>query len=283
MFFALTSSSERVRVVRGLGRRRSQGPRSSAWRSFDPFRWYHLSTFRRDLYPKKRTMWVYSTYGRHEAFATIVMRLLKRFLVPLGAMVFCEMSLNADWIGPSDCTTCFGSAYALMNLGRTGATATTETWKFAYTIDTSRYTGLPGDYIGSVAVKVSSKLLDATLLSAPGGDVNVWFASRNTGLNNAGCKGGGSGWVCFSGGNISLTPVHSVDPVYTWDFTVTIPTGALLDTASIKANYDPRNGWITSESVSVPDGGSPEWPLAVFGIGFWVWWQKRSKSLMAAP
>jgi len=200
------------------------------------------------------------------------MSLPAKVLGALGAMVLCGVSLNADWIGPSDCATCFGSVYTLSNLGMTASTATTETWEFAYIIDTSGFTGPAGAYIGSVAVKVTSKVLDSTLYSAPGD----WTSFENQNVNNAGCRGGGSGWLSFSGGSLSSTPTLSGTP-YTWDFSVVMPAGALLSTPSIKANYDPRNGWITSERIAVPEGGPAEWPLSVVAMGAWLWWQRRCR------
>lgn len=62
-------------------------------------------------------------------------------------------------IGP-ECDSCYGSTYSLWSLGLAGATDTTETLRIYCAIDTARYLRLGlGDYIGSVAVKVSSEVV----------------------------------------------------------------------------------------------------------------------------
>src|SRR5262245_58445016 len=71
-------------------------------------------------------------------------------------------------IGPV-CGTCQGSIYTLDDGGApTSSTATDETWRITYTINTSGYNGT-GTRLDTAALKVSSTLTRTSLVSAPGG------------------------------------------------------------------------------------------------------------------
>jgi hypothetical protein len=154
----------------------------------------------------------------------------------------------------------------------TGSTATTQTYEIGYTIDTSGFIG-PNTginyFISSLALQVTSQLISASLVSAPT-NTGTWTLSSG-GLNNSGCDGSGNGWLCLEGGQ-AKAPNSSP---YTWDFSITVPTGSLLSVGTVKANYGPSNGVITSEQVALPEGLVAELPLFITGLVLWLWWCKR--------
>ncbi len=182
----------------------------------------------------------------------------------------------ADSIGPS-CGSCYGGTYTLTNLGLLGSTATTETYRIQYDINTSGYTGAATDYIQSVAIKVSSGPVWASLFSAPGG-VGIWRVFSNRGLNNSNCSSGGTGYVCAQDGNFAIAN----GTTYTWVFDVIMARGSLLsgvNAASIKANYNPPSGIIVSENITL--GGQIPEPASVSllmgGIGIWGYSRYRAR------
>jgi hypothetical protein len=157
---------------------------------------------------------------------------------------------GATPIGPG-CGTCQGSIYELSYDPTPVATsATTETWRITYTIDTSGYNGT-GAYINTVALKVSSSFVDASLVAAPGG-VALWNEIYG-GLNAAGCSGSGSGFDCVAfHANLSLAP-SVPGGTYTWVFDIEITSGGLLtgtDEASVKARYVSSTGLKVGALVS---------------------------------
>jgi hypothetical protein len=179
-------------------------------------------------------------------------------LVTLGLGLVASQA-SATPIGPS-CGTCQGSVYDLTyDPTPVATTATTETWRITYTIDTSGYAGT-GVYINTVALKVSSSFVDANLITAPGG-VSLWSEMRG-GLAAAGCTGSGSGFDCVAfRAPIALAP-SVPGGTYTWEFDVEIETGGLLTgagEASVKARYvngtGTRVGALVSENItlSVPE------------------------------
>lgn len=179
-------------------------------------------------------------------------------------------SLRAGTIGPS-CPTCFGATYTLTNLGLQSSTATTQTYRIEYVINTTGYTGKATDYIHSIAFKISNQtVLGIALVSATAG---TW-TTETGGLNNNDCNGVGSGWACAQDGMAALAN----GAIYTWVFDVTIARNSLLtgtDAASIKANYDPMKGWIVSEPISLTKVPEPAsllllgTGLAVLGLASW--------------
>lgn len=169
---------------------------------------------------------------------------------------------DATAIGPS-CGTCQGSIYDLTyDPTPVATTATTETWRITYTIETSGYNGT-GAYINTVALKVSSSFVDATLVTAPGG-VALWN-EMSGGLNAAGCSGAGSGYDCVAF-HAAITLAPSVPGgTYTWEFDIEIANGGLLtgtDEASVKARYVSSTGLkvgaLVSENItlSIPEPGT---------------------------
>jgi len=159
----------------------------------------------------------------------------------VAASLFLASASDATPIGPT-CGTCQGSIYELSyGGGPIATTATSETFRITFTIDTSGYDGT-GLFLDTVAVKVSSSFLDVVLVSAPNG-VASW-AEMSGGLSQAGCTGSGGGYECVRIGALVNAPVVP-GLTYTWVFDVEVPTGTLFvgtDEASVKARYVGTNG-----------------------------------------
>jgi len=176
------------------------------------------------------------------------------------AASFLAAASGATPIGPT-CGTCQGSIYELSYSGSPIATtATSETFQITYTIDTAGYNGT-GVKLDTVALKVASSFLDATLVTAPGGAAN--WVEMFGGLNAAGCSGSGSGYDCVRVAALVNAPVVP-GVTYTWVFDIEVPTGALfigLDEASVKARYVGTNGVkrgvLVSEQITLTSTGSP--------------------------
>jgi hypothetical protein len=192
-------------------------------------------------------------------------------------------TLQAGTLGPS-CGSCYGSTYSLDNLGMASSTGLTETWRIKYTIDTKGYDYSNTDYIQSVALKVGSLPVTASLESttAPGS-----WSLKYGGLSNNNCTGSGYGWYCAEDG----TSAKANGSTYSWTFLVTLVKGTLLDgtnEAAIKANYESstkkNTGRVVSESLTLgaPIGGEVPEPAAlsllIGGVGVWLWSRRRSAS-----
>jgi hypothetical protein len=196
---------------------------------------------------------------------------MPRLGISIGTVVlalFIAAGAHGETIGPV-CGSCYGATYTLNYLGLVSSTATTETYRIEYIIETLGYSrdGLtPGpttDYLRSVAIKVSDSVYSAALFNAPSG--GAWTVFSNTGLSNNNCSGGGGGWVCAQDGTSAVADGST----YTWVFDVTMAAGSLFtgsQQASIKANWDPANGIITSERISVPESAGVELLLGVAGL-----------------
>jgi hypothetical protein len=200
---------------------------------------------------------------------------LRLFGLPLG-LLLSTAALQANTIGPN-CGSCFGATYTLTDLGLQSSTATTQTFRMSYKINTTGYTGSSSDYIQQVGLKVTSNansLVSAALVSSPSG---TWAVSLNKNVNNNGCTGNGSGWVCAAG-PVNVTVANG--STYTWIFDIVVKNGTLLtavNQASIKANYNPPNGLIVSENITL-DAAIPEpvsLSLLVGGLGVWGLTQRR--------
>ncbi len=171
---------------------------------------------------------------------------------------------DANSIGP-DCLTCQGSIYTLTNLGLFGTSNGNDEYHISLAIDTSGYNG-GGAFIDSVALKVSSSIVNTpTLLEAPGG-VGAWTVQKG-GQNAGGCDGHGSGFVCANDGQTVRVPSNSL---YSWIFDLLIPHDSLLTIASIKVRYVDANsnkvGSLVSENISLPDGDAGTFELLGFGL-----------------
>jgi hypothetical protein len=182
-------------------------------------------------------------------------------------------------IGP-DCGTCQGSIYDL-SYGPipVSTTATTETWRIVYSIDTAGYDGA-GEFINTVAFKASSEFVTASLISAPGDFAN--WVEMSGGLNAAGCSGSGSGFDCVAfRAAVSLAP-SVPGGTYTWVFDVEVASASLFtgtDEASVKARYvtdtGSKAGALVSESITLSTYSTPSVPepasaslLAAAAAGF---------------
>jgi len=185
------------------------------------------------------------------------------------ALVLCMLWASGAFatpIGPPplSCSnsTCQGSIYEITYSGSPiSTTATTETFRITYTINTAGYNGA-GTNLNAVALKVSSSFVSASLFSAPGGTAN-WLQMHG-GLADAGCTGTGSGFDCVAF-KLMLSLAPSVpNGTYTWVFDIEVPTGGLFtgaNQASVKARYGnsttAKIGALVSEGITleVPEPG----------------------------
>ncbi|HET8701128.1 MAG TPA: PEP-CTERM sorting domain-containing protein [Nitrococcus sp.] len=178
---------------------------------------------------------------------------------------------QADPIGGpgSTCSTCQGSTYTLTYSGsaQPGSTPGNETYRITYTIDTSTYTG-GGTAIDAAAIKVSSSVKSASLVSAPVA-LSDWDLIAG-GINAGGCSGSGSGFEC-AGWNGTGTGVGApVGGTLSWVFDITLPSANDLFTssgaASIKARYvdtsGSKVGALVSEGISLQIG-TPRPPASI--------------------
>lgn len=145
----------------------------------------------------------------------------------------------AGSIGP-DCGSCFGSIYSLVYLNNPiSSTSTTQTFQVTLTIDTTHSNatvGSAGDFIDAVGIKVSSKGLGQSLVSAPGG-VSKWTLTPG-GVDAKGCDSVGSGFECAEDTSTVAPLPYNGD--YVWVFDVTVPKGTLAlgsNGASVRALY----------------------------------------------
>ena len=197
-------------------------------------------------------------------------RQLAVFLVAVAVGWVClPAASDATPIGPN-CGTCQGSIYELSYSGSPIATtATTETFEITYSIDTSGYNGT-GVRLDTVALKVASSFVDATLISAPGGVAN--WVEMFGGLNAAGCSGSGSGYDCVRVAALVSAPVVP-GATYSWVFQIEVPTGSLsvgTDEASVKARYVSSNGIkkgaLVSESITLTNVPEPRLGLLALAL-----------------
>jgi PEP-CTERM motif len=183
-------------------------------------------------------------------------------------------SARADPIGP-DCDTCQGSIYTLLNLGEVA----TDTFRIELLVDTSGYNG-GGDFLDTVAVKVSSQTTAVTTVDAPGGFA-AWPA-QDGGLNANGCDGAGSGFVCAQDAQTASVP----NGTYAWIFDITIPSGTLFTgnlESTVKARYvdaaGNKVGDLVSEGITLQVIPEPGTVLllgsGLAGLGLFRW-RRRS-------
>ena len=195
----------------------------------------------------------------------------KKFLV-LGSAIALSLAAGgalADPIGP-DCDSCLGNVYQLEYtvIGDNEIQVT-------LTIDTTDTILADDQYLAQVAFKVTSSsddITSATLVSTNA--LGTWETVVG-GLNNNGCKEGEQGFVCSTDGTNNLITGQTFTFVY--DVFVTSFDQLLLTDfgASIKANFGPDNGLITSEAITLQPGpeAPPDVPLpepatlALLGIG----------------
>lgn len=210
-------------------------------------------------------------------------RIPSKLLLGGALLLLGSTAATADPIGPTcDGGTCQGSIYELTYSSLNGSYAV------SLDIDTSGYTGM-GEYIDTVAFKISSSIDDATLVSAPDGP---WTDPVEATLNAGGCAGGGSGWVCTQATNSG----GAVNGTLSWDFIVDIGGDLFTEPfeASVKARYvnaeGEKVGDLVSEDITLqPDGDGngdngvtvPEpGALSLLGAGMlgMVWMRRRKQT-----
>jgi hypothetical protein len=200
-----------------------------------------------------------------------VTRLLKSIFITGLITAASATHASAASIGP-DCGTCQGSIYTLTNLGLApidlnSADGSFDTWRIALTIDTSGYTGA-GVAIDEIAIKVSDKVNQASMVDAPGA-VGSWQLLPG-GLDANGCTGSGSGFDCSDWIGIGSSPAIVHGPLLTWVLDVDVASPLLqgFDQASIKVRYVDSSGnkvgALVSENITVPEPGT--WSLLALGV-----------------
>lgn len=198
---------------------------------------------------------------------------MKRLLaIGFIALGFAASGARADAIGtptnPCVNNSCFGSIYTL----EYSIVSATE-YLVRLLIDTTGYTGLATNYIQGVSIKPASSILATSSLvstSAPG----AWTVTLG-GLAN-GCTGSGGGYICAQDGVSAV-----VGPTYEWIFDIKVASASdwllTAGAASVKANYDPAQGLITSEPITLQynrdccqqDVPEPQ-SLALLGMGLFA-------------
>jgi len=156
-----------------------------------------------------------------------------------------------------------------------------ETWRIWLGVDTDGYSGT-GSYLDQVAIKVSSSVVGATLISAPGG-AGSWDLVSG-GISAGGCQEAGGGFECAdsgitlnSGYGVDISPGNGAGIDYSWTFDVTMANGALFSESdsSIKARfvdlYGAKSGALISEPIRlslVTEMPEPEsYALMLAGLG----------------
>jgi hypothetical protein len=178
---------------------------------------------------------------------------------------------RADTIGPTNCSSCFGSAYTL-----TYTTVSPNTFDIFLNIDATGSTS--GDFLKAVAVKVSAKdPSTVTWLAGPTGFSSV----QSGGTNSGGCDSNGAGFFCdpYSGSGHGV-PVGASGDIYNFEWQVMLASASDLftgmDEASIKAVYVDGKGKFkaqTSEGITL-DPATPVVPeppsLLLLGTGLLI-------------
>ena len=209
---------------------------------------------------------------------------MKKFLIVMAVAALASVTLSAGTIQGADClnNSCFGGIYTL-DATYVSGTATTEMWRIEYKLDTRGIAESGVSYIGSIAAKVTSdkNAVATTVINPTSGG---WSAPVPGNLNSNGCGGKGAGWFCiaWAGPANQLLTGAGADPSYSWVFNVQMKAGSFLNTASIKANFDPAEGKLMSENINVPEGSSPELPMVLSALGLWMFGRNRWKRRMAA-
>ena len=171
----------------------------------------------------------------------------------IGSLVFPAHAFYMETITISGCASCFGSIYTL----KVSDVNSDGVYEATLSINTEDYivpkTG--ADYIAAVNFRVSSNVANVVLTGSPD---DPWNAYR-TGISNASCATGGSGFICDQDSFPSVSAAS--DKTYTWSWTFELAGSTLfpdLAGALIGDKYDNAfgtlNGTITSaEVIPVPD------------------------------
>jgi hypothetical protein len=199
---------------------------------------------------------------------------MKRLFVLLGiALGFGLLGSSASQatpIGPV-CGTCQGSIYEISYSGvPISNTLTTQTWAITYTVNTAGYNA-GGTHLDTVALKVSSAIVSASLVTAPGG-TGLWNETLG-GINASGCSGSGNGFDCVEATSVGTSPVVP-GATYTWVFDLEIANGGIFtdNSSTVKARYvddgGAKVGALVSENITLTLVPEPSTALLVAVGGF---------------
>jgi PEP-CTERM motif-containing protein len=168
-------------------------------------------------------------------------------------------------------------------------------YKILLTVDTSGFspsgTPTPPFYIDQVAIKVSSGVTSASLLSAPGG-LALWTTVLGW-LNAGGCNGSGSGFDCVNSGANGAYNVVPSSSTYSWLFDLHMDSGTSLNFSTLGSSVKGRFvnsdgnkiGDLVSEGVTLTVTTPVPEPeiYAMMGLGLaLLGWVGRRKRLQAA-
>ena len=171
-----------------------------------------------------------------------------------------------SFVGAAQANSFQGTIWSLTysGLAQPDADLSHETYRITLSVDTNGYTGT-GSYLDQVAVKVSSSVFAASLVSAPSGTEN-WILNSG-GINANGCSGSGSGFECVnsdvslnSGKGVAINALNGVGIDYAWVFDITMDNGALITDPtgpSVKARFVDALGVKVGDLVSEPISLNP--------------------------
>jgi hypothetical protein len=192
------------------------------------------------------------------------------FLFATCGALLLAASATATPIGPTcDGGSCQGGVYALTYDGTAlpSPPADPNTYRITFAMDLFAYTG-GGTGVESVAIKVSSSFLSASLVSAPEGAGN--WEEVPGGLNGNGCSGSGSGFFCVkvkSGGTVpSIVTGNPAHPLLSWVFDIQVASAddLKLTDSSVKARFvnssGSKVGDLLSEDIHLQDEPFPPVP-----------------------
>lgn len=192
-------------------------------------------------------------------------------LALFGSLALAAVGAQASIITLSGCPSCNGASYTLSYDGsaRADSDLLHETYRITLRIDTSGVAAaVPAAFaLDAAALKVSSSVFAASLVSAPGGLGN--WSLLGGGVSGQGCSGQGSGFACAdwtAGGKGA-----ALGGVLDFVFDLTVDNGGLftaIDGAHVKARFVDRNGGkvgaVVSEDITLgsfqPPPGAPTAP-----------------------
>jgi hypothetical protein len=189
------------------------------------------------------------------------------------AMAFSTGVAHADTVsGTTTGPSCAGCPAATYTLTVSGDLTTGTNLTVTLTIATSNTATITSadSFISAVSFKLSDTVTAATLSTAPGTLAHWGIADLDSGLNNGGCSGSGSGFVCNSDNGFWTDAAVTQGGTLTWTWTGVNIGGPVGDPSgwSIKVKYNnssgSTNGLIISDNaVGVPEPST----LALLGIG----------------